>query len=672
MSANLLGQSTSPYLLQHRDNPVHWQPWGPEALAQAKSSDLPILLSVGYAACHWCHVMAHESFENPDIAALMNEHFVNVKVDREERPDIDAIYMTALHMLGEQGGWPMTMFLTPDGEPFWGGTYFPPEPRWGRPSFPAVLREIARLYSEDRTVVDKNASSLRQRLKDLARPRDGEVLTVTDVDSAADALVSVMDPDNGGMRGAPKFPNCGVFSLLLNAGLRRQDKPFIESVTFTMERICEGGIYDHLAGGFARYSVDTRWLAPHFEKMLYDNAQIIDLLTTLWQVTRKPLFAARIAQTIAWLAHEMRLPDGGFASSLDADSEGEEGRFYVWSASEIEEILGANDFAVFASTYNVTRQGNWEGKTILNRLQAEHFSPITDQTLAPMRERLLAARAQRIRPGQDDKVLADWNGLTIRALARASAVFARIDWLRLATETFHFVTDSMSRGDQLLHAWRDGTANIDGLATDYANMAAAAITLHEVTSESSYLNYARSWNAVLDQHFTAESGGYFLSPESTDLIIRPLSASDEATPSANAAAAEVKLHLHLLTQEQSHAESLSSILRGFSEAAREQPFSHARLLAATQAATLAMQIAISGKGPDSESLWQAAWRTAAPGAIRLRVTNPIQLPSAFLLPNGAATQPDSPGAYVCANQTCSLRLTRTSDLVHEIETRRAD
>src|SRR4051812_17026570 len=361
---NRLGRETSPYLLQHKHNPVAWWAWGPDALSEAERSGKPILLSVGYAACHWCHVMAHESFEDPATAAVMNALFVNIKVDREERPDIDQIYMAALHHLGEQGGWPLTMFLTPQGEPVWGGTYFPKESRYGRPAFIDVLQEVARLFREDKHVIDNNRTALMARLAARARPAGKATLTPSDLDAAARQLAGAIDPVNGGLRGAPKFPQAAMFEMLWRAGVRSGDARLLDLVELTLERICEGGIYDHLGGGFSRYSVDDKWLVPHFEKMLYDNAQLLELLALAWSHTGKDLFRQRAEETVGWLTREMTTTDGAFSASLDADSEGEEGKFYVWSQAEIEAVLGAENAAFFAAHYDVTPEGNFEGHNI--------------------------------------------------------------------------------------------------------------------------------------------------------------------------------------------------------------------------------------------------------------------------------------------------------------------
>ena len=380
---NRLARETSPYLLQHQHNPVDWWAWGPEALAEAKQSGKPILLSVGYAACHWCHVMAHESFEDDDTARVMNELFVNIKVDREERPDIDQIYMAALHHLGEQGGWPLTMFLTHDAEPIWGGTYFPKSSRYGRPAFVDVLREVARMFREEPQKIEQNRAALMARLAATARPKGRAVIGAAELDNAALQLGGLIDPVNGGTRGAPKFPQAALFELLWRAGLRspRPNPPppagegrvgarFFAAVEITLDHICEGGIYDHLGGGFSRYSVDERWLTPHFEKMLYDNAQLLELLAVAYQKTGKPLYRQRARETVEWLKREMTSADGAFSASLDADSEGEEGKFYVWSYDEVMRELGVEDGEFFARHYDVTPAGNFEGHNILNRLIA--------------------------------------------------------------------------------------------------------------------------------------------------------------------------------------------------------------------------------------------------------------------------------------------------------------
>ena len=365
---NRLTGATSPYLLQHRHNPVDWWQWGPEALATAQRENKPILLSVGYAACHWCHVMAHESFEDEATAAVMNDLFVNIKVDREERPDIDQIYMQALHLMGEQGGWPMTMFLTPTGEPVWGGTYFPKDSRYGRPAFVDVLREVSRLFREEPAKIEQNRAALKAQLEEKARPQGRVTIGIAELDGAAKQVGNAFDTVNGGLGGAPKFPQPMILEFLWRAGLRSRDPLFFQTAEHSLVHMCEGGIYDHLGGGFSRYSVDEKWLVPHFEKMLYDNAQLLPLLALAWQASGAPLFAERARETVGWLAREMVTGEGAFAASLDADSEGQEGKFYVWSLEEIEAVLGP-DAADFAAQYDVTPGGNFEGHNILNKLK---------------------------------------------------------------------------------------------------------------------------------------------------------------------------------------------------------------------------------------------------------------------------------------------------------------
>src|SRR4051812_7266113 len=443
---NRLANSSSPYLLQHKENPVAWWEWGPDAFASARHLNRPVLLSVGYAACHWCHVMAHESFEDPDVAAVMNELFVNIKVDREERPDVDHVYMSALQRLGEAGGWPLTMFLTPGGDPFWGGTYFPKEPRFGRPGFLQVLREVARGFAHEPERIAHNQTLLRESLAKgaQAQPQQGGSLGLADLDQVGAKLTEMIDAENGGLGGAPKFPNPAILEFLLRYAHRARNEAARHGFLLSLERMALGGIHDQIGGGFARYSVDERWHVPHFEKMLYDNAQLLELYAVAAQETGRALFRSAAEGIVGWLQREMVTADGAFASSLDADSEGEEGRFYVWTLAEIQEALG-EDADFFARVYDVTPEGNWEHTNVLNRLMSGEAPVDVEARLAGMRERLLERREQRERPGTDDKVLADWNGLMIAALVRAGLLLDRPDWISMAERAYQFIAESMSR-----------------------------------------------------------------------------------------------------------------------------------------------------------------------------------------------------------------------------------
>ncbi len=478
---NLLTGETSPYLLQHAHNPVHWRSWSADALAEAKRRDCPILLSIGYAACHWCHVMAHELFEDPETARLMNDLFVNIKVDREERPDIDHIYMSALHALGQQGGWPLTMFLTSDGKPMFGGTYWPPEPRWGRPSFRQVLQSVDATWRTRRGEMESRGLTLADHLAKLSESNAGAGVAPADLDRIGDALLSAVDPVHGGLSGAPKFPNAPIFRFFWNEMFRRGDPRFGEAVRAMLEAMNAGGITDHLGGGYARYSTDAEWLVPHFEKMLYDNAQILELLALVHSLWPDPTFAERAHETVGWLNREMRVGDA-FAASLDADQDGEEGLFYVWREEEIDAALG-EAAPQFKAAYDVTRArqlGRPHG------VAPGHSARLAEEEaeLAASRARLFASRESRPKPGRDDKVLADWNGLTIAALARASAVFDEPAWLERARAAFDFVFAKLRGADgRLLHAWREGHPGARALLDDYASMARAALALFETSGE---------------------------------------------------------------------------------------------------------------------------------------------------------------------------------------------
>jgi len=665
---NRLSEATSPYLLQHADNPVHWQPWDEEALAAAKAQDKPILLSIGYAACHWCHVMAHESFENPAIAALMNEHFVNIKVDREERPDLDQLYQHALALLGQQGGWPLTMFLTPDGEPFWGGTYFPPEARYGRPGFAEVLETVARIWREDRERVTSNTTALKDALTRLATPADPAELTPAFVAETARRLVQAFDTIHGGFAGAPKFPQAPLLHFLWRQALASTDQAIRQAVLHTLANICQGGIYDHLGGGFARYSVDGLWLVPHFEKMLYDNAQLIALLSDTWADTQNPLFAARVRESIGWLEREMLVGDA-FASSLDADSEGEEGKFYVWDAAEIDRLLG-DDARAFRLAYGVTDAGNWEGKTVLNRLHQLTLGPPEEEArLRASADVLLAAREQRVRPGRDDKVLADWNGLTIGALARASAVFDRPEWLERAEAAFDFVCAHMTDGDRLAHSWRAGRRLDLAFLDDYAQMAAAALALFEHTARPDYLRRAREWVARLDADYLDPAGGYYLvAKDATDVLVRPKHAQDGPTPAGNGTMVAVLARLHAMTGRDDYRTRAEQVLETFSGEARRNPAVHATLLSSYGLLAHSVQVVLIGTPDDAAlgELRRTALGAPTPDPIVLTVAPGTELAASHPAAGKDAVH-GRPTAYVCPGRTCLPPVTSPDQLREQLD-----
>jgi hypothetical protein len=665
MSENRLKYETSPYLIQHQDNAVHWWAWGPEALAEAQRTGKPILLSVGYAACHWCHVMAHESFEDAATAEVMNDLFVNIKVDREERPDIDAIYMGALHRLGEQGGWPLTMFLDCDAKPFWGGTYFPRESRYGRPAFVTVLLRIAEAYQNQRENVAKNTAALLSSLKEDVSAND-RAAQGPDVRDLVQRIARAVDREHGGLNGAPKFPQWNIFWLLWRGAIRFGNEDAKQAVVTTLRNICQGGIYDHLGGGFSRYSVDEYWLVPHFEKMLYDNALLIDLMTEVWRETQEPLFKIRIAETVAWLKREMIGEAGGFAASLDADSEGEEGKFYVWSAEQIAGVLGVDDAAFFARIYGVTPQGNFEGHTILNRLDSlALLSEKEEARLAEMRAKLLARRSSRIRPGWDDKILADWNGLMIAALSRAAVVFEKPEWLALAEEAFTCVATKLSAGgDRLFHSYRKAVAKAPATASDYANMISGALRLYQATQKDTYLAQAQRWADVLYRHYwDAENGGYFTAADDTsDVVVRLKSVSDDAVPSANAIQLSNLVALAAITGDTRADDRARELAQAFSGAVARAPTGHCGLIAAELDLDQLVQVAVIGSG---NSLRSVLHQSSVPGGLE------------FISDEGPKVGAESPltgktsiggksTAYVCAGPVCGAPVHEGSALKQEL------
>jgi uncharacterized protein YyaL (SSP411 family) len=654
--ANRLAQATSPYLLQHKHNPVDWWTWGPEALQEAKRTNKPILLSVGYAACHWCHVMAHESFEDEATARVMNELFVNIKVDREERPDIDQIYMSALHLLGEQGGWPLTMFLTSKAEPVWGGTYFPKESRFGRPAFVDVLREVARLFREEPNRIERNRSALLSRLSEKAKPAGKVTIGLKELDAAAMQVGNMFDQINGGLRGTPKFPQPAILELLWRAGLRTGDARFFETVEHSLERMCDGGIYDHLGGGFSRYSVDERWLVPHFEKMLYDNAQLLELLSLAWQHSKSPLFAQRARETVAWLSREMASGEGAFFASLDADSEGEEGKFYVWSHDEVIKTLGKTDGEYFAQHYDVKPGGNFEGLCILNRLAGLDRTAEDEQRLTQLRAKLLTAREMRIRPGLDDKVLADWNGLMIAALVNSAHIIDEPDWLTMARRAFDFVARSMTKGDCLGHSWREEQLLFPGLASDFAAMIRAALCLYEATGERRYLEKALVWQNSFDNHYAdAETGTYYLSSDDADdLVLRPHSTQDDATPNPNSVAAQNLVRLAVLSGNDKWRTQADRLIETILSAAERNLFGHVALLNALDLRLRPAEIVVTG--PDAGHFAKAALNLPYLDRIVLRASDAGDLPASHPAQEKLKAAPGS-AAFICVGERCSLPVT---------------
>jgi hypothetical protein len=617
--------------------------------------------------------MAHESFEDEATAGVMNELFVNIKVDREERPDIDAIYMGALHALGEHGGWPLTMFLDQNAQPVWGGTYFPKDHRYGRPAFVDVLRRVATVFKDEPEKVADSAHALVEALK--RSPRAGSSLAIDDrvLKDLTTRMVPAVDAVRGGLQGAPKFPQWSFFWLLWRGGIRYGHEPARAAVELTLDNICQGGIYDHLGGGFARYSVDERWLAPHFEKMLYDNALLIELMTEVYRETGSRLLQARVAETVQWLEREMIAAGGGFAASLDADSEGEEGKFYVWTLDDVLRVLGPEDGRTFAAVYDVTRDGNWEGHNILNRLGSLELKPETEEAqLAKLREKLLAERDKRIRPGWDDKVLADWNGLMIAALARAATVFEQPQWLALAARAFDFVATRMSKGGRLLHAYRGGKAKAPATASDYANMIWAALRLNEATNEQRYFDQAVAWADVLDKHYwVAGEGGYATSADDTrDVIVRLKAASDDAAPNANGVMLANLVALATLSGEARYMDRATALLAAFAPDVGRNVVAHTGLLASTFDLLAPQQVVVAGQNlTGADELMKVIRSISLPGALQyalVNVTNGSALPG--LRDKNAVNRRAT--AYVCLGPQCSAALTEPGELAKALKEQR--
>ena len=668
---NRLIDETSPYLLQHANNPVDWYPWGDEALERALAEDKPILLSVGYSACHWCHVMERESFENHEIAAQMNDRFVSVKVDREERPDIDSIYMTAVQAMTGHGGWPMTVFLTPDCKPFYGGTYFPPEDRGGMPSFPRVLEAISDAYRNNRSDIMQNTEHLLERMRQMAavgqqgfEPLTDEVMRLAMRKAASD-----FDDRHGGFGLQPKFPQPMTYEFLLRHYLRTEDSDALHMVELTLQSMAMAGIYDQIGGGFHRYSTDNFWLVPHFEKMLYDNALLVRLYLHAYQITGNPLYRRIVEETLEYIRREMTSPEGGFYSAQDADSEGVEGKFFIWLPQEIEDALGEEDGEIICRYYGVTPHGNFEGRNILrvamdaaNLARDEGLSAAAfGELLTQSRDKLLEVRNRRIAPGLDDKVLTSWNGLTLAAFAEAAAVLGRDDYAKIAERSAEFLLTNLLRDGRLLRTYKDGTAKLNGYLEDYAFLIDGLLALHEVNFSRETLDAAIALgNDMIALFWDAASGQFFdTGHDHEQLVVRPKDLTDNAIPCGSSMAVSALLRLAVITGNGDMERRASEALRAVRQLMMTFPTAAGTWLGALDFyLSRPKEVAIIGDRDDAAtgSLLAEVYRHYVPNRVLLGASEGDDGTGLPLLAerrkiDGKAT------AYLCENYVCQLPVT---------------
>jgi len=679
---NRLIEATSPYLQQHAHNPVDWYPWGPEALEKARREDKPIFLSIGYSTCHWCHVMAHESFENPAIAAIMNEHFVNIKLDREERPDLDETYMNAVQVLTGHGGWPLSVFLTPDLQPFYGGTYFPPEDRGGLPGFPRLLLALSLAYHQNReqmTTLALKVQSHVQRLMEIGE--GGSDPSRESLTEAAQRLLSDFDPVNGGLGRAPKFPRSLELDFLFHFYHLAHEAPVLSKLGFTLEKMARGGIYDQVGGGFHRYSVDAAWVVPHFEKMLYDNALLSPLYLAHYQLTGSAL-SRRIAQeTLDFLLREMGAPEGGFYAAWDADSEGVEGKYYVWSLEEVERLAGPEAAPLLTAALGVTREGNFEGANILTRPMSRadlaarfDLSPeLAGQTLAAALARLSQARARRVPPHRDEKIIVSWNGLAITALALGAQVLGERRYGEAAARAARFLLQELLQENTLFRIWTAGRVGVPGFSEDYALLANALLDLYETDFDPWWVSVARRLMALLEEKFLdAGDGTYFyVEREQETPLVRSKSLFDQVLPSGNSMAARVGLRLYRLTGEGKYRERAQAIIRRLQPQAQENPWGFAHLFT-VQALSLTppLDLTLVGDHQDArmQALLQAAYGSYLP-ARRLVLKNPGDCAGLEeLLPwTRDYRQPgEAPVAYLCRDFTCLPAISDAQELAAKL------
>ncbi len=679
---NSLANETSPYLLQHKDNPVDWYAWGPEALEKAKQEDKPILVSIGYSACHWCHVMEHESFEDEATAALMNERFVSIKVDREERPDLDSIYMSAVQAMSGHGGWPLNCFLTPEGSPFYGGTYWPPDDRMGMPSFTKVLEAVSDTYRNRREEVVENANQIRKYLVEAsATTPKHDPLNAEIIDQAVRGLARAFDPANGGFGAAPKFPQPALVEFLLRTHRRSGDDRAAAMAKQTLDRMAAGGIYDQIGGGFHRYAVDAIWLVPHFEKMLYDNAQLARAYLDGYRALGDKQYRLVAIQILDYVLREMTSPDGGLFATQDADTEGEEGKFYVWSKAEFDEVLESDDAIVVARYYDVTDTGSFEGHNVLNvpeppvdvAKQLGITAEALEETVERAKGKLYKAREKRVRPGRDEKVLTSWNGLMLRAFAEASRVFGRADYRDAAERNATFLLERLSRDGKLLHSFKDGVAKIPAFLDDYANLIDGLIALYEATFERRWLDEALRLTETMIEDFADKDGVGFYDTGvgHEDLISRPRDLQDGATPAGNSVAASVLLKLAAMTSNEEYQRRATALLGTMARPMAEHPTGFGRFLSALDAyLATPREVAIAGKRGDAtiEAFAAEVYRRYEPNAV-IGLADPDDPALAERLPF-LANRPMRDGAvtaYLCERYACLPPVTDPADLAIQLE-----
>ena len=682
---NRLINETSPYLLQHANNPVDWYPWGEEALERARSEDKPILLSIGYSACHWCHVMERESFENETIAGLMNDNFVSIKVDREERPDLDQVYMQAVQMLTGSGGWPMTVFLTPEGKPFYGGTYFPPEDRQGMPGFPRLLTSIAETYSTNRGEIDRVTKQLTTQMSQSNQVSQGtSILTVDILHKAYSSLATNFDYQNGGFGNAPKFPQPMTPEFLLRYYHHGYNPRALELVELTLEKMAYGGIYDQIGGGFHRYSTDAYWLVPHFEKMLYDNALLARLYLHTYLITGRALYRRVVEETLDYVLREMTDSSGGFYSAQDADSEGVEGKFFVWSPDEINSVMGDADGEVFAGYYGVTGAGNFEGKNILNiRQDPEEFAEtkgLTADQLGDIINRgskaLLEVREQRIHPMRDDKVLASWNGLMLRSFAEAAAALGRPDYLAVAIKNAEFLARSMKSDGRLLRTYRDGQAKLLGYLEDYSFVIDGLLALYEATFDLRWLDEAVTLADSMIELFWDEGiGGFYdTGSDHETLVVRPRDVFDNAQPCGGSVASDVLLRLAVFTGNNDYSAKATVPLRSLHQAMSQSPGGTGHWLSALDFyVSPPKEIAVIGPraAPTTPALLDTVFHRFLPNKVVMGVETPLipaddNSEADIPLLAGRGMVGGLPSAYVCQNYACQLPVTDPAGLAEQL------